>query len=109
MELLPQNNTELPLVALIGRPNVGKSSLFNRLIKEKKSLTHDLPGVTRDRIYGEVRSGSKAFALVDTGGLVLDGEEQFEKEIFFQATEAIENADLLLRRQIGRASCRERV
>ncbi len=96
MELLPQNNTELPLVALIGRPNVGKSSLFNRLIKQKKSLTHDLPGVTRDRVYGEVRNGSQSFALVDTGGLVLDGEEQFEKEIFFQATEAIENADLIL-------------
>lgn len=91
-----ESKTALPLVALIGRPNVGKSSLFNRLIKQNKSLTHDLPGVTRDRIYGEVKDTKRPFALVDTGGLVLDGEENFEKEIFYQAQEAIENADLLL-------------
>jgi len=86
----------LPFVVIAGRPNVGKSTLFNRLIGKNKALTHDRPGVTRDRIYGEVRRGGTPFALVDTGGLILDADEGIEKEILAQAQEAIEAADLVL-------------
>ncbi|WP_457570473.1 ribosome biogenesis GTPase Der [Desulfovulcanus sp.] len=89
----------LPFVVIAGRPNVGKSTLFNRLIGKNKALTHDRPGVTRDRIYGEVRKGGTPFALVDTGGLILDADsvsEGIEKEILAQTHEAIESADLVL-------------
>ncbi|NJB66968.1 GTP-binding protein [Desulfobaculum xiamenense] len=86
----------LPTIALIGRPNVGKSTLFNRLIRRQKALTHDLPGVTRDRIYGEVRQSERPFALVDTGGLVLDEDQNFEKEILEQAHEAIQESHAIL-------------
>ncbi len=75
---------------------MGKSTLFNRLIRKNKALTHDRPGVTRDRLYGVVRSDDRMFALVDTGGLVLDNRDEVEKEIFSQVEEAIEAADLIL-------------
>lgn len=87
---------ELPIVALIGRPNVGKSSLFNRLLKSSKALTHDLPGVTRDRIYGEVRRGEKPFVLVDTGGLEPESSEDMKQAVFSQAREALAEAVLVL-------------
>ncbi|HDQ41037.1 MAG TPA: ribosome biogenesis GTPase Der [Desulfonatronum sp.] len=87
---------ELPIVALIGRPNVGKSSLFNRLLKSSKALTHDLPGVTRDRIYGEVRQVERPFALVDTGGLEPESSEDIKQAVLAQAREAISEAVLVL-------------
>ena len=86
----------LPLVALLGRTNVGKSTLFNRLLGSRKSLTHDHPGVTRDRIYGTVDRAPRPFALVDTGGLHLDSGEQMQEAIFHQAREAMQEAHLLL-------------
>ncbi len=59
----------LPKIALLGRPNVGKSTLFNRLIRSNRAITHDRPGVTRDRMEGVVRArGGRAFTLIDTGG-----------------------------------------
>ena len=86
----------LPTVALIGRPNVGKSTLFNRFLRRKKSLTFERPGVTRDRIYGEVRGGGCAFALVDTGGLVPDDPEGLEVDVMEQANEAVLGSQAVL-------------
>ncbi|MCW5907185.1 MAG: ribosome biogenesis GTPase Der [Chitinophagales bacterium] len=83
-------------VAIVGRPNVGKSTLFNRLIGEKKSIIDDVSGVTRDRIYGESEWGGKKFNVIDTGGFVPRSEEVFEKHIREQALIAIEEASLLL-------------
>ena len=66
-------------VCLIGKPNVGKSSIFNRLIKEKKAIIMDTPGITRDRIYGIVNYNKKRFSLIDTGGISL-GNDNFDKD-----------------------------
>ena len=82
-------------VCLVGKPNVGKSSIFNRLIKENKSIIMDTPGVTRDRIYGKVEYNNKRFHLIDTGGISF-GDDDFQKDIFAQATLAIDEADLVL-------------
>lgn len=82
-------------VCLVGKPNIGKSSIFNRLIKENKSIIMDTPGVTRDRIYGRVNHNDKSFYLIDTGGISL-GEDDFAKDILVQATLAIDEADLVL-------------
>ena len=82
-------------VCLVGKPNVGKSSIFNRLIKENKSIIMDTSGVTRDRIYGRVNHNDKSFYLIDTGGISL-GEDDFAKDILVQATLAIDEADLVL-------------
>jgi GTP-binding protein len=82
-------------VCLIGRPNVGKSSIFNRLIKEDKAIIMDTPGITRDRIYGTVHHNNKSFFLIDTGGLDL-GNHDFKEDILVQATFAIDEADLVL-------------
>lgn len=82
-------------VCLVGKPNVGKSSIFNRLIKENKSIIMDTPGVTRDRIYGKVEYNNKRFHLIDTGGISF-GDDDFQKDILAQATLAIDEADLVL-------------
>lgn len=83
-------------IAIVGRPNVGKSTLFNRLIGEKKSITDDVSGVTRDRIYGEADWGGKVFNLIDTGGFVPRSEDVFEKHIREQVLIAMDEASLLL-------------
>lgn len=82
-------------VCLIGKPNVGKSSIFNRLIKEKKAIIMDTPGITRDRIYGIVNYKDKRFSLIDTGGISL-GNDDFDKDILVQAELAIDEADVVL-------------
>lgn len=82
-------------VCLIGRPNVGKSTIFNRLIKEKKAIILDTPGITRDRIYGTVNYKDKKFDLIDTGGIDL-GKDDFNEDIKVQASLAIEESDLIL-------------
>ena len=82
-------------VCLIGKPNVGKSTIFNRLIKEKKAIILDTPGITRDRIYGTVNYKEKAFYLIDTGGIDL-GKDDFNEDIKAQAALAIEESDIIL-------------
>ncbi len=86
----------LPTVVIVGRTNVGKSTLFNRLLRSNRAITHNRDGVTRDRIYGEVRYTSPPFALFDTGGLVFEGEDEIEVGIFRQVEEALSQADLVL-------------
>jgi GTP-binding protein len=85
-----------PLVAIIGRPNVGKSTLFNRLIGERRSIVGDEPGITRDRIYGEADWRTKRFAIVDTGGIVPDDDAVIPANILKQAGFAIDQAEVLI-------------
>ncbi len=85
-----------PLVAVIGRPNVGKSTLFNRLTGTRKSIVGDEPGITRDRIYGEVEWRAKSFAIVDTGGIVPDDEAIIPANIFKQADFAINQSAAII-------------
>lgn len=82
-------------VCLIGRPNTGKSTLFNRLINEKKSIIADMPGVTRDRIYGIVNYKDKSFNLIDTGGIDLEVKD-FNQSIKIQAELAMEESDVIV-------------
>ena len=86
----------LPLVAIIGRPNVGKSTLFNRLTKTRNAIVGDQPGITRDRIYGEVEWRNGRFSLVDTGGIVPDDEAVIPSNIFKQAEFAIAEAQAII-------------
>ena len=86
---------KMPTVALVGRPNVGKSTIFNRLVGKKISIIEDTPGVTRDRIYGDVTYKDYKFHLIDTGGIDV-GDDDFNKEIIIQATLAIDEADVIV-------------
>ena len=84
-----------PVVALVGRPNVGKSTLFNRLVGKKISIIEDTPGITRDRIYGSVTYGKYKFHLIDTGGIDISNVS-FNDEIKIQAELAINEADVVV-------------
>ncbi len=86
----------MPLVVIVGRPNVGKSTLFNRLTRSKLSIVDDQSGVTRDRIYGEVEWNGKVFRLMDTGGYVKESNDKFEMAIKEQVEIALDEADALL-------------
>ena len=86
----------LPLVAVVGQPNVGKSTLFNRLIGQRRSIVGDEPGITRDRIYGEVEWGGKQFSIVDTGGIIPDDDAVIPANIFKQAGFAIDDAQAII-------------
>ncbi len=85
-----------PLVVIVGRPNVGKSTLFNRLTKSKTAIVDDVSGVTRDRIYGETEWNGKKFRVIDTGGYVPDSEDYFEAAIREQVQIGIAEADAVL-------------
>jgi GTP-binding protein len=87
---------ERPLVAIIGRPNVGKSTLFNRLTGTRRSIVGDEPGITRDRIYGDVEWKSQTFEIVDTGGIVPDDEAVIPANIFKQAGFAIDKSQAII-------------
>ena len=71
----------LPSVVIVGRPNVGKSTLFNAIVKMRRSIVGDEPGITRDRIYGEAVHHRKRFTLVDTGGIITNDEEMIPTQI----------------------------
>ncbi len=85
-----------PIVAVVGRPNVGKSTLFNRLAGERISIVQDTPGVTRDRIYADAEWLNRKFTLIDTGGMEICSEEIIQRQILQQAEIAIETADVIL-------------
>src|SRR5205807_3208520 len=86
----------LPLVALVGRPNVGKSTLFNRIVGRRLAIVEDVPGVTRDRQYAEAQHGKKYFRAVDTGGFTVRSGEQLINAVREQAEMAIREADVIV-------------
>jgi len=90
------NSKNLPKVAIIGRPNVGKSSLFNRILKRRKAIIESVAGVTRDRLYAQIKIESKSLILVDTGGIVSRPKEKIAQAVYRQSQEAINEADLIL-------------
>lgn len=84
------------IVAIVGRPNVGKSTLFNRLTQTRQAIVNETAGTTRDRQYGKVEWGGKEFSIIDTGGWVVNSEDIFEEEINKQVSIAIDEADVIL-------------
>ena len=86
---------KLPIVALVGRPNVGKSTLFNKIVGKQVSIIEDYPGITRDRIYQEANYNNKRFYLIDTGGIDIS-KDNFNNEIKYQAELAIQEADIIV-------------
>jgi GTPase len=92
-----------PVIALVGRPNVGKSTLFNRLTRSRDAIVHDVPGVTRDRHYGEGRQGARAFIAIDTGGFEPRAPEGIFVEMARQAEQAMVEADAIVFIVDGRA------
>ena len=95
-QLVEAPRAALPLVAVVGQPNVGKSTLFNRLIGQRRSIVGDEPGITRDRIYGEVEWSGERFSIVDTGGIIPDDDAVIPANIFKQAGFAIDDAQAII-------------
>lgn len=85
-----------PIVAIVGRPNVGKSTLFNRIAKKRVSIVDDMPGVTRDRLYWDAEWLNHEFTMIDTGGIEIDESDQILTQIRYQANLAIQEADVIL-------------
>src|SRR3954462_3585327 len=85
-----------PVIALVGRPNVGKSTLFNRLTRSRDALVADLPGLTRDRHYGEGRMGERPFLVIDTGGVGPVAKEGIMHEMAKQTKQAVAEADVVI-------------
>lgn len=92
-----------PIVAIVGRPNVGKSTLFNRLLGRRKAVVHDEPGVTRDLNFGDVEWAGRAFTVVDTAGFDIDSEHELSRQVIVQTRLAMEEADLIVVLLDGRA------
>src|SRR5439155_22207780 len=86
----------IPLLAIVGRPNVGKSTLFNRLVGSRRAIVGDEPGITRDRLYGEANWNGRRLRVVDTGGIIPDDKNFIPAEIFRQARVALEEADVMV-------------
>lgn len=89
-------SAKLPVVVIVGRPNVGKSTMFNRFIKQRVAVVEDTPGVTRDRLYAETMWRGKKFTVVDTGGILFSDEDPLIEQIRIQAEVAIAEADVIL-------------
>lgn len=94
----------IPTIAIVGRPNVGKSTLFNRLVGSRRSIVGDEPGITRDRIYGETDWNGRTIRVVDTGGIIPEDKELIPKEIYTQAKVALEEADAIILVVDGRSA-----
>ena len=86
----------LPIIAIVGRPNVGKSTLFNRIVGSRRAIVGDEPGITRDRLYGEAQWRGQRLSIVDTGGIIPDDESLIPSAIFRQAKVALEEADAII-------------
>ena len=84
------------LLAIVGRPNVGKSTLFNKMVGRRRAIVGDEPGITRDRLYGKVRWNGRQFRVVDTGGIVPEDKELIPSEIFRQARVALDEASAVV-------------
>jgi len=95
-KLEKKQNMKIPLVVIVGRPNVGKSTLYNRFTGEREAIVDDSSGVTRDRNYGEVEWNNKKFNLIDTGGYVPHSPDLFETAIREQVEVAIDESDAIL-------------
>src|SRR6266446_6090656 len=87
---------ELPTVVILGRPNVGKSTLFNKLTGGRRAIVGDEPGITRDRIYGKAKWRDRQFRVVDTGGIIPDDKELIPANILAQARTALEESSLIM-------------
>lgn len=85
-----------PILAIVGRPNVGKSTFFNRIIGERRAIVEDIPGVTRDRIYAEAEWNSKEFAIIDTGGIEVNTDDTIHAQMRDQAVIAMDMADVII-------------
>lgn len=85
-----------PVIAIVGRPNVGKSTIFNRIIGDRLAIVEDKPGITRDRLYGVAEWAGKSFSIIDTGGIEIDGEDEIMKSVRMQAELAIAEADVII-------------
>src|ERR1041385_7886014 len=85
-----------PLVAVVGRPNVGKSTLFNRLVGRRVAIVEDTPGITRDRLYHDVEWRGQEFTVIDTGGIILNETDPLTVQVRAQAELAMEEADAIL-------------
>ena len=85
-----------PIIAIVGRPNVGKSTLFNRIIRKNRAVIHNSPGVTRDRIYADTEFDGKSFTVVDTGGLDLYPKDNLITNVKSQVDKAVKEADAVI-------------
>lgn len=92
----PPSDTRRPVVAIVGRPNVGKSTLFNRLVGDRQAIVEDIPGTTRDRLYGDARWKTTSYTVIDTGGLEPDASEGYSALIRDQVAVAMAEADVIL-------------
>src|SRR5580698_10065233 len=89
-------HTDLPIVVIVGRPNVGKSTLFNRIIRKRLAVVQDEPGITRDRLYADADWNGRRFQIVDTGGIVFSESDPMSEQIRVQANVALAEADVVV-------------
>src|SRR5215467_5597497 len=102
-KLNTHSNSTLPIVAIVGRPNVGKSTLFNRIVGSRRAIVGDEPGITRDRLYGDAEWEGRKLRIVDTGGIVHDEKALIPAEIFRQARVALDESSAIIMVVDGRS------